>query len=587
MSGRRARAFRAYQKIKTLKPRRSLFDLSHEVLMTADMFKLYPCCIMEMSPGDTFHIWNQSVVRMQPLNAPVMSEIWQNTHYFFVPFRILWSEWVKFITGNEDGLSGGFKRSDSHINEDDVLDEPSDVTPELPRWIPTDTDVGSLWDYCGFPTGVDPKGAYPEAFVKWAYNLIWNEYYRDENLQELVDKDNEQILYRSWKKDYFTSALLSQQRGLSPVMPVSGTVNLLSSPNTISANTLSSYSSSGVVFRVMLPSGLNPNLININNQRTDVSFRYIPATGGSETTGAANAYFVRSNYNSETGEFLLFFNFEEPIQGNITAIVTLTSIPVTYTELNEGEGALGAGFDIKDLRQAFQIQKWLELANRGGVRYTEFLRAFFGVSPRDDRLQRPEYIGGSKSPVIVSEVLQTNASQQGSTPLAYMAGRGVGASKTYIGSYSATEYGLVFGLMSFTTPPVYTQGIDRQFLRRSKYDFLFPQFTGLSEQAIEGAEVYATDNETENRKVWGFNEVYDELRSMTNKVVGKMRTVFKYWHLARFFSEKPALNADFIEGKDVSKRIFAVQSEDGFIVNYANIIKAVRPLPKYGTPTGV
>lgn len=154
MSGKRARAFRAYQKIKTLKPRRSLFDLSHEILLTADMFKLYPCCIMEMSPGDTFHIWNQSVVRMQPLNAPVMSEIWQNTHYFFVPFRILWNEWVKFITGNDDGLSGGFKRSDSHINDQDILDEPSDVTPELPRWIPKDTAVGSLWDYCGFPTGV-------------------------------------------------------------------------------------------------------------------------------------------------------------------------------------------------------------------------------------------------------------------------------------------------------------------------------------------------------------------------------------------------------------------------------------------------
>lgn len=588
MSGRRARAFRAYQKIKTLKPRRSLFDLSHEVLMTADMFKLYPCCIMEMSPGDTFHIWNQSVVRMQPLNAPVMSEIWQNTHYFFVPFRILWPEWVKFITGNEDGLSGGFKRSDSHINEDDVLDEPSDVTPELPRWIPTDTDVGSLWDYCGFPTGVNPKGAYPEAFVKYAYNLIWNEYYRDENLQEPVDKDNEQILYRSWKKDYFTSALLSQQRGLSPVMPVNGTVNLLGSSNTVSTSTLNQFNSTGFSVKYVLPAGLNQNLIKINSNQTIVNGLYIPASGPSSATSfSASAFVVNSIYDSQSGDFIVNFNFSDAIQGNITQITSRTPVPVVYTEINEGDGALGAGFDIKDLRQAFQIQKWLELANRGGVRYTEFLRAFFGVSPRDDRLQRPEYIGGSKSPVIVSEVLQTNASTQGGTPLAYMAGRGVGASKTYIGSYSATEYGLVFGLMSFTTPPVYTQGIDRQFLRRSKYDFLFPQFTGLSEQAIEGAEVFATEDETENRKVWGFNEVYDELRSMTNKVVGKMRTVFRYWHLARFFTEKPALNADFIEGKDVSKRIFAVQSEDGFIVNYANIIKAVRPLPKYGTPSGV
>lgn len=581
MSGIRGRAFRAYQKIKTLKPRRSLFDLSHEVLMTADMFKLYPCCIMEMSPGDTFHIWNQSVVRMQPLNAPVMSEIWQNTHYFFVPFRILWPEWVKFITGNDDGLSGGFKRSDSHINADDVLDEPSDVTPELPRWIPTDTSVGSLWDYCGFPTGVDPQGAYPEAFVKWAYNLIWNEYYRDENLQELVDKDNEQILYRSWKKDYFTSALLSQQRGLSPVMPVNGTINPFSSSVSVNVPaTAVEYNAVYFVLEVSLPVGLNQNLIKAQQQMVSATYTY---SNGSKTSFAD---LQSVTYNSSTGKARLYYYFRSNIGQTVTS-VTCSGVSVVYTEINEGAGIEGAGFDIKDLRQAFQIQKWLELANRGGVRYTEFLRAFFGVSPRDDRLQRPEYIGGSKAPVIVSEVLQTNASQQGSTPLAYMAGRGVGASKTYIGSYSATEYGLVFGLMSFTTPPVYTQGIDRQFLRRSKYDFLFPQFTGLSEQAIEGAEVFATEDETENRKVWGFNEVYDELRSMTNKVVGKMRTVFKYWHLARFFSEKPALNADFIEGKDVSKRIFAVQSEDGFIVNYANIIKAVRPLPKYGTPTGV
>lgn len=581
MNGRRARAFRAYQKIKTLKPKRSLFDLSHEILMTTDMFKLYPCCIMEMSPGDTFHIWNQSVVRMQPLNAPVMSEIWQNTHYFFVPFRILWPEWVKFITGNEDGLSGGFKRSDSHINEDDVLDEPSDVTPELPRWIPTDTDVGSLWDYCGFPTGVDPKGAYPEAFVKWAYNLIWNEYYRDENLQEPVDKDNEQILYRSWKKDYFTSALLSQQRGLSPVMPVVGDGFVNRDSNTVTIP----YSSilRGYVYE--LPQGTTIDDYDIRVVKNP-TVTYV--ANGSSTI--VNTVLISSEplNNSDNRIQFIFKEIDPPSAptGGFSS-VTWSNVQVVFARNLLDLAESGAGFDIKDLRQAFQIQKWLELANRGGVRYTEFLRAFFGVSPRDDRLQRPEYIGGSKSPVIVSEVLQTNASQQGSTPLAYMAGRGVGASKTYIGSYSATEYGLVFGLMSFTTPPVYTQGIDRQFLRRSKYDFLFPQFTGLSEQAIEGAEVFATEDETENRKVWGFNEVYDELRSMTNKVVGKMRTVFRYWHLARFFTEKPALNADFIEGKDVSKRIFAVQSEDGFIVNYANIIKAVRPLPKYGTPTGV
>lgn len=594
MNGRRARAFRAYQKIKSLRPARSLFDLSHEVLLTADMFKLYPCCIMEMSPGDTFHLWNRSVTRLQPLNAPVMSEIWQNTHYFFVPFRILWPEWVKFITGGEEGENGGFHRSDSHVDEEGIADMPSDseVSPELPRWIPTDTNVGSLWDYCGFPTGVDPKGAYPEAFVKWAYNLIWNEYYRDENLQEEVSKDNEEILYRSWKKDYFTSALLSQQRGVSPSMPVNGVVNL--NKEVIATFTSAdSATISGRFITFVKNVGAGKNYENLSSTYGTIALLLSGYYGDGNvmTNESVLCTFVNVNYDNDTGNLQLQFAYDtNPFQrsnglGSVSSAVIPSEAQLSVTAL-DAESA-DAGFDVKDLRQAFQIQKWLELANRGGVRYTEFLRSFFGVSPRDDRLQRPEYVGGSKSPIIISEVLQNSATAENGTPLAYMAGHGVGAQQTYIGSYSATEYGILMGLMSFTTPPVYTQGIDRQFMRRTKYDFLFPQFTGLSEQAIEGSEIFATDSETENRKVWGFNEVYDELRSMTNKVVGKMRTVFKYWHLARFFENKPALNEDFISGKDVDKRIFAVPSEEGFIVHYANIIRALRPLPKYGTPTGV
>lgn len=582
MSGKRSRAFRAYQKIKTLRPARSLFDLSHDILMTADMFKLYPVCAMEMSPGDTFHIWNQSVTRMQPLNAPILSEITQSTHYFFVPYRILDENWVEFITGGNEGESGGNIRSDTDEDRDGYLD-PVDATPELPRWIPIKTDVGSLWDYFGLPTGVDPKGSYPIDYLRRAYNRIWNEYYRDENLQDEVSEDNEDILTRSWKKDYFTSALLSQQRGVSPTMPVSGTLDILQGSTAVALTFGESTGAGGFSTTASLPVGLNLNLISIRNSLVTVNVN--TGTASAPALTPVTATLNNWTYNKDTGLLTAYYTITNPTQG---VPYSLSSIPyVYYTKINGDFASSGAGFDVKDLRQAFQIQKWLELANRGGVRYTEFLRAFFGVSPRDDRLQRPEYIGGSKSPVVISEVLQTNAGVADSTPLAYMAGHGLGAERTYIGSYSASEYGILIGLMSYTTPPVYTQGINRQWLRRTKYDFLFPQFTGLSEQAIEGAEIYATDSETENRKVWGFNEVYDELRAMTSKVVGKMRTVFKYWHLARFFESKPSLNADFIDGKDVSKRIFAVQSEDGFIVHYANIIRAVRPLPKYGTPRGV
>lgn len=587
MSGKRSRAFRAYQKIKTLRPARSLFDLSHDVLMTADMFKLYPVCAMEMSPGDTFHIWNQSVTRMQPLNAPILSEITQSTHYFFVPYRILDENWVEFITGGKEGNNGGSLRSDTDLDHDGNLDDPADVTPELPRWKPSNNHVGSLWDYFGLPTDVDPKGAYPLDYLRRAYNRIWNEYYRDENLQDEVDEDNEEILTRSWKKDYFTSALLSQQRGVSPAMPVSGSAVVRQGTESHYALNLPSQwiSDSVIVFQGNLPTGLDEKSFITPSHQINFVMTNDPQVSSPVTFNFIGDY-VGISYDKDSGYCKCTYRLRN-WREDYRYIIRPPSMAIAYQVLTTDFASSSAGFDVKDLRQAFQIQKWLELANRGGVRYTEFLRAFFGVSPRDDRLQRPEYVGGSKSPVVISEVLQTNASVDDSTPLAYMAGHGLGAERTYIGSYSASEYGVLIGLMSYTTPPVYTQGINRQWLRRTKYDFLFPQFTGLSEQAIEGSEIYATDIEEENRKVWGFNEVYDELRAMTSKVVGKMRTTFKYWHLARFFDNKPALNADFIDGKDVSKRIFAVQSEEGFICHYANIIRAVRPLPKYGTPKGV
>lgn len=593
MNGRRSRAFRAYQKIKSVKPARSLFDLTHSIMLTTDMFKLQPCCFMEMSPGDTFHIWNEAVTRMNPLNAPVMSEITQTTHYFFVPYRILWSEWVKFITGGDEGEYGG-----------NTLGDDSEIDPQLPRWIPSDTSVGSLWDSFGFPTGVKPVNAYPLAFLKRAYNLIWNEYYRDENRQEPVDLDDENILYRDWKKEYFTSSLLSQQRGVSPSIPVNGDISITGSSESSTVVKTGTVTNGrlNVIYNV---SSNNAKSIDISR----VSF-YIDDNGSVESFYPTlslfnlegltinNGYTFNTSFVSNNDHVMSVQVFVDGLN-----VVIIPSQPVTgFTGKDVlfnlessviGEATFTNGnFDVKDLRQAFQIQKWMELANRGGVRYTEFLRAFFGVSPRDDRMQRPEYIGGTKSPVIVSEVVQTSSTANEPTPQGYLSGHGVGVSRTYVGSYSASEYGILIGLLSYTTPPLYSQGINRQWLRRTKFDFLFPQFTGLSEQAIEGAEIYALDESadnasTENRKVWGFNEIYDELRSIPSMITGKFRTVFNYWHLGRIFDTKPANDEDFVSGADVSKRIFVSSNEVGFLVHFNNIIRAVRPLPKYGTPKGV
>ena len=381
----------------------------------------------------------------------------------------------------------------------------------------------------GFPVGIDPDGAYPIDMPRRAYNLVWNEYYRDESLQTEVALTNETILNRCWEKDYFTSSLPWQQRGTAPALPISGTASAIWESADFGPNT------AGII-----PLGLNGVGIS------DSLARPSTAIGASQAQWVANA--------------LAFFN------DNSVDLSTATT------------------FDIADLRLAFQIQKWMERNARAGARYTEFLRAHFGVSPRDDRLQRPEYIGGSKSPVIFSEVLQTS-STDGTSPQGNLAGHGLTVAQSYCGKYHATEYGLVIGLMSVMPRTVYSQGINRQWLRRTKYDFYFPEFANLSEQAIENAEICATASSAHNTGIFGYQGRYDEMRTKDNMVCSQMRDTFDYWHLARQFDTgtPPTLNEDFVECVP-RKDIFAVPSEPGLIVNFGNIIKAIRPLPIMGEP---
>ena len=207
---------------------------------------------------------------------------------------------------------------------------------------------------------------------------------------------------------------------------------------------------------------------------------------------------------------------------------------------------------------------------------------YFGVYFRDERLQRPEYVGGSKSPVIVSEVLQTSSTDT-TSPQGNQAGHAISGASTFAGTYTAQEFGLMMGIMSVMPRTAYQQGIDRQWLRRTKYDFYFPEFANLSEQAIEQAEIVATDDADENLEIWGYQGRYDEMRIKRNMIAGLMRTTFNYWHMGRIFSSPPNLNAAFVRS-DPTKRIFAVQDEPGLIVNFGNIIRAVRPMPVQSEP---
>lgn len=489
---------RPFQSVRALRPGRSVFDLSYQKKFTCDMGKLIPIMCDEVVPGDVWEIANEMVVRCLALVAPIMHEVNVYVHYFSVPYRILDEDFEDFITGGTDGAYAGV----------------------LPRWVPTDTAKGSLWDYLGFPVGVAPLGlSAPIDYPRRAYNRVYNTFYRDETLTAKVLETNETILNRAWEKDYFTSALISQQRGTAPALPISGSTTAMW----------------GV---------------------------------GSFATPPGSAVTVQVSQTAST-----------PVIGSTTAAATQNLHDML--EDNTVDLSTASTFDIADLRLAFQIQKWMERSNRGGALYTETLQVHFGVSPRDDRLQRPEYIGGSKSPVIVSEVLQT--SETATTPQGNLAGHGLAVDRKYCAKYHVQEYGLIIGIMSIMPRTAYQQGIDRQWLRRSKFDFYWPEFANLSEQAIEEEEIYAVANEATNRGIFGYQGRYDELRTKRDMVCSDMRDTFSYWHLGRIFGAAPALNSAFVVS-DPSKRVFADQADPGLMVNFGNIIRAARPLPIESDP---
>lgn len=546
-----------FQKTGSLHPGKNYFDLSHEIKLTCDFGQLIPICFQELSPGDVFKISNSIVLRMAPLVHPIMHEISIFTHYFFVPTRLIWEPWETFITGGEDG---------------------NDDTP-LPIWEGTESTKYSLWDYFSAgPLGLRDTGFGPIDFPKRCYNLIYNEYYRDENLIEEVDILQPNVLNRAWTKDYFTSALPFQQRGTSPSFPITGDFKLgYYSPGT------SQVQATNVVQGPVPTTGGYNDLV--------FSGTLPPTTGGSNILSDSGAgryqlgFFNDTNITNIANRDRLIV----PITGY--NVDNMMGWAVPHITVDDSDITLLA--DINDIRQAFQLQKWMERNARAGVRYTEFLQAHFSVHPKDERLQRPEYIGGSKSPIIISEVLQTSSSDSVSAQ-GNLAGHGITADNTRIGSYHAVEFGYIVGILSVMPRPAYQQGIPRELLRRTRYDFYFREFANLSERGIYNAEILAINgNDDYNTGTFGFTGIYDELRISQDRVCADMRDDFDKWHLGRIFDESqpPNLNQSFIEcdsqtggAENPLKRIFAVPSERGLIINFANHITAIRPMPVIPEP---
>lgn len=503
---------------------RNVFDLTHEHKLTCRMGKCVPIMCLEALPGDTFKDTTQIVLRLSPMLAPIMHRVDVFTHFFFVPNRLIMDDWEKFITGGFDGK--------------DTTPVPQIVSPAETGW-----SVGSLADYLGLPTGVPELPCLALPFR--AYDLIWNEYYRDENLQDeiVINKGNGvdtttsvELMSRNWEFDYFTGALPFAQRGDPVYLPLG-----LQAP----------VVGDGSAFQLGTdPQGSNMTTFSGNlsgDQQTWVDFTNKSATGKT---------------------------FYAPLGGssNKTGLITDLSLATAAT--------------VNEVRTAFQVQKCLEKNARAGVRYVEWLWSHFHENAGDARLQRPEYLGGGRSPIVISEVLQTSATDA-TSPQANMAGHGISVQQTHQFKKHFSEHGYVIGIMSIMPRTAYFQGQHRMWNRETKYDWYLPVFAHLGEQAVLNQEIYAQKPGAvgfdQNKKTFGFTPRYQEYRKIPSTVHGEFRSTLDFWHLARKFDSLPALNGEFV-ACNASMRPFAVTDEDNCWVQVGHILKAIRPIPKYGNP---
>ena len=510
---------------------RSVFDRSHGYKTTFDSGFLVPFYVDEVLPGDSFKLTATLFARLATPIVPFMDNLYLETFFFFVPNRLVWDNWQKF---------NGEQKN------------PTDSTDFLiPTVSGTNVQNQTLWDYFGLPTNVN-KALKVNALPFRAYNLIFNEWFRDENLQESLkvstgdgpDNLSDYSLVRRGKRhDYFTSCLPWPQKGPGVEISIGGQANVSITPS--GAPTFS-----------------------YGAQTVDASTKGLYANASSIGSNfKVAALSVGTGLHNGSGEYRAVSWLDPALTGKADLS---TATPIS----------------INDLRQAFQIQKLYERDARGGTRYTEILRSHFGVISPDARLQRPEYLGGSSARISINPVQQTSSTNE-TTPQGNLAAYGVVSDSFHGFSKSFVEHGYVFGFVNVRADLTYQQGLNRMWSRQGRFDFYWPVLAHLGEQAVLNKEIYAQGT-ADDDKVFGYQERYAEYRYYPGQITGKFRSTdpqpLDSWHLAQKFSSLPTLSSQFIQDNPPVERVIAVQDEPQFLFDSYIRLKCARPMPVYSVP---